>query len=326
MPRRPRNDLPFRFYHPRNRGLSRRTVFETRRDVRFFLSLVARAVRAGWIEVHAYAIMPNHFHLLIRSLVPGGMALAMQFIEANYTRYFNRTRERDGPLFRGRYGSDEVDDYRYWLSVVGYIDQNPVRAGLVERATDYPFGSAWFYGRGRGPKRLTRDRVVAAHKWITGREPGDPREYEATFAAFTRPVHVRRIERTLRPGPREPDRLDDLLSLSVPEVREWLRSRARLADGSRTTQILAEADTLIEIAARVAPAERNLLAGLLRTTGGFGNREIAARLGIAVSTAHRRVRLHRNRLTTDSTYADLAARIVREAMDRDHPPLPPVEK
>ena len=65
MPRLPRRDAPGRWFHVMNRGIARRTVFESREDVRYFLSRVARAVRRGEIEVHSFCIMATHFHLLV---------------------------------------------------------------------------------------------------------------------------------------------------------------------------------------------------------------------------------------------------------------------
>lgn len=71
MPRPLRTDTPGSLHHITNRGVAHRTVFESRREVRFFLSRIAKVVRRGWIELHAYCILPNHFHVLVRSVVRG---------------------------------------------------------------------------------------------------------------------------------------------------------------------------------------------------------------------------------------------------------------
>jgi len=76
-----------------NRGIARRTVFENQRDVRFFLSRLARAVRAGWIEVHAYCVRTTHFHLLVQSQDPG-LSRTMQ-------RVLNDVRRRSRPRGSG---------------------------------------------------------------------------------------------------------------------------------------------------------------------------------------------------------------------------------
>ncbi len=70
MARNPRQDHPGSWHHVMNRGIARRSLFESRDDIRFFLACLARAVRRGQIEVHAWCILTTHFHLLVRS--PGG--------------------------------------------------------------------------------------------------------------------------------------------------------------------------------------------------------------------------------------------------------------
>src|SRR5262245_12079043 len=128
--RRPRLDEPGTWHHVINRGVARRTLFEGESDIRFFLAELARAVRRGEIELHAYAIMSTHFHLLVCS--PNGLlAVAMRNVEREYVRRFNRVRRRDGPLMRGRFLSKPVFSLAYRRLLVRYIDFNPVRASLV---------------------------------------------------------------------------------------------------------------------------------------------------------------------------------------------------
>ena len=90
MARRPRLDEPDAWHHVMNRGIAKRTLFEGLADVRFFLSRVARAVRAGRIEVHTYCVMTTHFHLLVRSL-GGELSGVMRQMQLDYVRRFNRS-------------------------------------------------------------------------------------------------------------------------------------------------------------------------------------------------------------------------------------------
>ena len=101
MARRPRQDDPGTWHHVFQRGIAKRTMFEAKLDIRYFLACVARAVRAGLIEVHAFCVLVNHFHLLLRSRI-GRLSDAMQQIQSRYVRMFNRRRKRDGPLIRAR--------------------------------------------------------------------------------------------------------------------------------------------------------------------------------------------------------------------------------
>ena len=164
-----------------NRGIARRTVFESREDVRYFLAQVARAVRAGWIEVHAFCLMTTHFHLLVRS-PSGALSTAMRAVQNQYVRWFNRGRRRDGSLFRGRFCSRVVEGLAYREQLVRYIDFNPVLAGVVSAPSLYPHGSARWYALDRGPPWLSRRWVERAVCEVTRTNTYDPRRSGITRA------------------------------------------------------------------------------------------------------------------------------------------------
>ncbi len=92
MARRLHRDVPGAEYHVMNRGIARRTIFDSPADYRFFLSCLARAVRRGEIVVLAYALMRTHFHLFLRSL--GALSTAMRRIQLRHVRRFNRLHRR----------------------------------------------------------------------------------------------------------------------------------------------------------------------------------------------------------------------------------------
>ena len=100
MVRKPRNDSPGTWHHAMNRAIARRPIFETREDVRYFLAGVARSVRRGQLEVHAWCVMTTHFHMLVRSPI-GELSEAMHRIQNAFTRYFNRKRRRIRGAARG---------------------------------------------------------------------------------------------------------------------------------------------------------------------------------------------------------------------------------
>ncbi len=161
MARLPRGDSPDSWHHVINRGLAKRPLFETRADIRYFLSRLAREVRAGRIEVHSWCVLTTHFHLLIRSPV-GELSEAMRLVQNAYSRWFNRRQKRDGALIRGRFFSKPVTSLQYRLQLVRYIDANPITARLVTRVGQYPYGSAHQYVHGHGPRWLTRQWVESA--------------------------------------------------------------------------------------------------------------------------------------------------------------------
>ena len=132
MARKPRIDYPGAWHHVMHRGARHAPIFEDDTHCRLFLDTLAETVALHGVEVHAYALMPNHYHLLVRS-VHGTLSRAMRHLNAVYTQRLNRVHAWDGPLFRGRFKSQLVEDERYLLTVVSYIHLNPVRARLVLR-------------------------------------------------------------------------------------------------------------------------------------------------------------------------------------------------
>jgi putative transposase len=92
-------------------------------------------------EIHAYVLMPNHFHLLISSHLENGIGKLMQYVGRYYVQHFNQRHNRTGTLWEGRYRATLVDPKHHLLPVAHYIEANPVRAGLVDRPADYGWSS-----------------------------------------------------------------------------------------------------------------------------------------------------------------------------------------
>jgi REP element-mobilizing transposase RayT len=130
------------WYHVMNRGRGRQEIFGGDHDYRSFLDTVGEAVHRYQLEVHAYCLMPNHYHLLVRTPL-GNLSRIMRHIDGLYTQRHNRRADTDGPLFRGRYKAILVDADAYLLSVSRYIHRNPIDASrpLVKRPEDWPWSS-----------------------------------------------------------------------------------------------------------------------------------------------------------------------------------------
>jgi REP-associated tyrosine transposase len=144
-----RFDADGRYFHVMNRGIAHRSVFERRADVRYFLSRLAKAVRRGEIEVLAYCILTTHFHMLVRS--HGRLSPALRRTQTDFVRRFNRSNDRDGPLFRGRFLSKPVDTRTYLCNAYVYVLENAVDAGLAASPHEYPWCSAGALERRRPP-------------------------------------------------------------------------------------------------------------------------------------------------------------------------------
>lgn len=167
MARLPRLTLPGYPHHIIQRGNNRQAIFATKADYQTLLDLLAENARKFDVAVHAYVLMSNHFHLLATPHTADGLPQMMQAVGRRYVRYFNDSQKRSGTLWEGRYKSTLIQTDRYLLACMVYIDLNPVRAGLVRQAGDYPWSS---YGHYTG---LRSDKLISPHPlvWELGNTP-----------------------------------------------------------------------------------------------------------------------------------------------------------
>ncbi|MDM0104906.1 transposase [Variovorax sp. J22R24] len=190
MARLPRLTLADQPHHVIQRGNNRQVVFVDRVDREFFLTLLGEnAVRFG-IALHAYVLMDNHFHLLATPSTADGLPQWMQAVGRRYVRYFNDRHGRTGTLWEGRYRSTLIQTDRYLLACMVYIDLNPVRAGMVAEARDYPWSSHGHYAG------LRQDRFLMPHPlyWALGNTPF---AREAAYAELVRSGISSAVQATL---------------------------------------------------------------------------------------------------------------------------------
>lgn len=128
------------WYHIMNRGRRGEVVFSTKDDYSAFIEVLKEAVLLWNINITAYCLMPNHYHILLQT-PDANLSRSMRHINGVFTQRHNRRHKQDGQLFRGRYKSILVDGDNYLCCLVGYIHRNPLRAGLVVRLNDYPWSS-----------------------------------------------------------------------------------------------------------------------------------------------------------------------------------------
>ena len=113
MARPLRINVPGGWYHVTARGTERRTIFDDARDHEHFLELLEEMSERYGIELHAYALMGNHYHLLIRAPKANASA-AIQWLNVSYSVWFNKKRGRVGHVFQGRFGSVLIDGEGSW--------------------------------------------------------------------------------------------------------------------------------------------------------------------------------------------------------------------
>jgi len=167
MARLPRLTLPDYPHHVIQRGNNRQAIFVRVADYQRLLDLLDENARLFEVAIHAYVLMSNHFHLLATPQTAEGLPLMMQALGRRYVRYFNDAQGRTGTLWEGRYKSTLIQTDRYLLACMAYIDLNPVRAGMVSQAADYPWSSHGHY-IGRGTDKLVTPRALT---WTLGNTP-----------------------------------------------------------------------------------------------------------------------------------------------------------
>jgi putative transposase len=167
MARLARLTVPGYPHHVIQRGNNRQLIFSSDDDRRLLLRLLEAHAKEFGVAIHSYVLMDNHFHLLATPKDDTGLPKLMQAVGRRYVRHFNNTHGRTGTLWEGRYRSTLVQTERYLLACMVYIDLNPVRAGIVAAAADFPWSSHRHY------VGLGADRLITPHAlfWALGNTP-----------------------------------------------------------------------------------------------------------------------------------------------------------
>jgi REP element-mobilizing transposase RayT len=211
------------FYHVILRGNHREPLFRNEADRGVLNAITADVIERFHLRVHAFCWMTNHLHLAVQGAeTPLGQP--MQRIAMRYSRYFHKRTRRIGHLFERRYRAILVDADSYLLELVRYIHRNPVRAGMVTDAEDYPWSSHRAYlGRAQLPW-LATDFVLA----MFGSTVERAREQYRRFMADPGEVDAEILEN----GHRDDDRVlgsDDFVQ-RLPAVVAQKKPQITLAD------------------------------------------------------------------------------------------------
>ena len=139
-----------------SRGNERKDVFRSPEDYEIFLGLLKDTVDRFDVLVHAYCLIPNHFHFLIETK-DSNLSQVMKRLLGVYTMRFNSKYHRRGHLFQGRYKAFLVDKDTYFLELSRYIHLNPVKAKLVKSPEEYRWSSMKYFLKDKAPDILYRD-------------------------------------------------------------------------------------------------------------------------------------------------------------------------
>ena len=177
MARLPRYTLPDQPQHIIQRGNNRQVIFAADEDYQFFRDALVEAVEKHGLAIHAYVWMTNHVHLLATPAYGDSIGKVFQSLGRCYVQHFNFTYKRTGTLWEGRYRATVVDSSHYLLSVMRYIELNPVRAGLVASPEDYAWSS--YRRNGLGEEGANCD-WISSHVEYLGLGL-DPEERQAAY-------------------------------------------------------------------------------------------------------------------------------------------------
>jgi len=128
-------------HHIVNRGNNRQAIFLEPADQRHYLRCLYHYKKKYVFHLFAFCLMTNHVHLLLRVSERGTVSKIMQSLTVAYNRWYNFKYKSSGHVWQGRFSSSLVSDDEYLLTAMQYIEQNPLRAGMVDNVGDYLFSS-----------------------------------------------------------------------------------------------------------------------------------------------------------------------------------------
>ena len=141
MPRLPRNYMKTSFFHVITQGIDKRFIFEKPEDIKYYIKIMYKIKEEHNINIIAYCIMNNHTHMLVETQVIEQLSKYMQRINTTYGKYYNKKYNRVGYVFRDRYKAEGIYSEKHLYNCIKYIHNNPVKAGICNKAEEYPYSN-----------------------------------------------------------------------------------------------------------------------------------------------------------------------------------------
>ena len=188
-------------YHIIFRGISRQNIFEEAADYVKLKEIIKKVIKETKAEIYAYCFMTNHVHLFLKENGVGDISKIMTKILSHYATWFNMKYLRSGALFSNRYKSEPVEDERYYLSLIRYIHQNPLKAGMVQSIDKYLYSSYIEYSIGASDitnidftlDMLNENRGIAVSQFKEFHEFEEMEVFEISESNKRSPETIRRI-------------------------------------------------------------------------------------------------------------------------------------
>ena len=182
MARLPRYTIINQPQHIIQRGQNGKRIFRAKQDYQYFHDCLDAAAYNYNLKVHAYALMPDHVHILATPKQEDSISRTIQSIGRNYVQYFNESYGGDGTLWEGRYRATVLDTKPYLLKCCRYIELNPVRAGLTKAPGDYHWSS---YASNTGDEP---DEMITPHREYLKLGKDDQQRTRAYRALFKKSI------------------------------------------------------------------------------------------------------------------------------------------
>jgi putative transposase len=166
MPRTARASLGNWCYHVLNRGNARAEVFHQAEDFDAFVDRFEPACERLPMRILAYCVMPNHFHLVLRPFEDGDLGRWMQWLMTSHVRRYHRHYGGSGHVWQGRFKAFPIQEDEHLLTVLRYVERNPLRANLVRKAEKWRWSSLRLRSPHADAGILARSPVLLPSNWI----------------------------------------------------------------------------------------------------------------------------------------------------------------
>ena len=165
MPRTARAVIPGYCYHLLNRANQRAQVFHSSEDYSQFLALIARAQERLELPILSLCLMPNHIHMVVQPRSESDLAKWTHWVFTTHVRWYHARYSSTGRVWQGRFKAFPAQSDHHLLTVMRYVERNALRANLVERAEEWPWGSLHWRCAARPPLELATPPVALPSYW-----------------------------------------------------------------------------------------------------------------------------------------------------------------